>query len=253
MKVCVCTIANYAYLPGAEVLFYSLKKQGSYETVLLSAEVKECRYADRIINYDNDILKPLRELPTKERLKWAWDKLMIFKYLTAYDRVIFMDSDIMILNEIKELYTKKYDPYDFAAFKLYTGSGASIYGGGTMVLNKRILTENTYDRLYEMAINYESHGIDGLKNAEESVINHWIKVDNIKCFDMDVQSWFVSDGEMPRIDVAIVGKDDISDKKFIHWVIKKPWSHPKEKTSIPFNEMYVEMAFKNMKLKGLLK
>ena len=168
MKSCVVNLSNRAYLPGSEVLFYSIKKFNDIETVYLSYECKECLYADRIINFDKTIFDPLRKLPTKERLKYAWDKLIIFKLFKEYDRIIFLDSDMLCLGDISELLSEDLNQYDFAAIKLYNAKGEFIYGGGTMILNKSILNDETYNLLYDISLNYHKYGIYEVTDATKS-------------------------------------------------------------------------------------
>ncbi|KAJ5638352.1 hypothetical protein N7490_008231 [Penicillium lividum] len=116
-KVWTSLITNTAYLPGLLTLDYSLKKVGSkYPLVALytdsfSAEGHKALDARGILKQRVPQLLPSipREYKNDPRFYECWSKLTSFS-LVEYDRLVQLDSDMLVLKNMDELMEFELDP-----------------------------------------------------------------------------------------------------------------------------------------------
>lgn len=118
-RVWTTLITNTKYLSGLLTLEYSLRKAGSkYPLVALytdafPAEGHEALKARGILAKDTPYLLPSvpKEYTNDPRFYDCWTKLTPFS-LTQYDRVVQMDSDMLVLKNMDELMTMELDGAD---------------------------------------------------------------------------------------------------------------------------------------------
>lgn len=116
-KVWTSLITNTKYLSGLITLDYSLKKHGSkYPLVALYTdefpeEGKQALQARRIPLKRIEYLLPSvpKEYANDPRFYDCWSKLAPFS-LTEYDRVVQLDSDMLVLKNMDELMDLELDP-----------------------------------------------------------------------------------------------------------------------------------------------
>lgn len=113
----VTLLSTYSYLPGVKILYRSLKKNGRTKYPFLcvcskglpqecikelEAEGIMCKRLESSALEHID--RPLHN--TCEHWNYTFDKLLIWG-LTEYDKIVFLDSDMMIVNPIDELFEKE--------------------------------------------------------------------------------------------------------------------------------------------------
>ncbi|KUI63229.1 hypothetical protein VP1G_10373 [Cytospora mali] len=121
-KVWTTLVTNMAYLPGLLTLDYSLKKQKSaYPLVALYtdgfpaegiAALKARGIPHQKINYL--LPKTTKDYSNDPRFYDCWTKLSCFSF-TQYDRVVQLDSDMLVLQNMDELMTMHLDDPAVAA------------------------------------------------------------------------------------------------------------------------------------------
>lgn len=111
----VTLLTRPSYLPGVVILAFSLRKHGSrYPLVVLvtdslpqdciDALEAEDRGAGFLIVKKVDALIPKREVSiVAERFADTWTKLRVFE-MTNYDKVVFLDADIMAMGEMDSIF-----------------------------------------------------------------------------------------------------------------------------------------------------
>lgn len=110
-------IVNMEYLQGALVLDYALRKAGSkYPLIALYTDSFPVE-AHKVLD-DRGILKQhipflcpstQKEFTVDVRLNDCWSKLAVFS-LTEYERIVLLDSDMLILKNMDELMDFPLDP-----------------------------------------------------------------------------------------------------------------------------------------------
>jgi glycogenin glucosyltransferase len=111
----VTLVSTDEYLIGALALNESLKKVGSTYplTVMLSLNVDE-KFERVLRNYDlnyvrlTSAIEVVNSNKDAEYVHWSntFDKLFVFE-LTQFDKIVFLDSDMMVVNNIDHLFHKK--------------------------------------------------------------------------------------------------------------------------------------------------
>ncbi|OQS02796.1 hypothetical protein THRCLA_21326 [Thraustotheca clavata] len=106
-------LGTNAYVTGAEVLRSSLLSAGSpYPLVIMYTPQVTQLVLDRLSKLDNIVLHPIIPItptPTQmvsyafDRFKEVWAKLHVFE-LDDYDMVVFLDADMLCLNNMDELF-----------------------------------------------------------------------------------------------------------------------------------------------------
>lgn len=127
----VSLITNMDYLPGLLTLNYSLRKVCSrYPLVALHTDsLPAAAHADldarhiskkRVSHLSPLAQKDFSEMP---RFYETWTKLTAFS-LTEYDRVVLLDSDMIVLQNMDELMDVKLDPPELG------GRGNRVFAAG---------------------------------------------------------------------------------------------------------------------------
>jgi len=109
-KIWATLITNDKYVPGLLTLNYSLKRSKSkYPLVAMYTEQIDTNSLNAIVQRGIPIhriheLKPIKspELSNDPRFKDCWSKLYVFK-LTEFDRVVELDSDMVVTQNMDEL------------------------------------------------------------------------------------------------------------------------------------------------------
>jgi lipopolysaccharide biosynthesis glycosyltransferase len=163
MKCALVTMLNDNFFRVFEAFITSLLKNNpwfNYPIVILddhcSKDIKnKClRYYKNIvfrpIQYDNYIGTDFSG--TAQRLQCTFYKLDAFSII-EYDRLVFIDLDVLILGDIKDLFTKYREPFcGCPAFALNKDRFRRDINSGVFVINN-IDREGTYRRLVNRAKN----------------------------------------------------------------------------------------------------
>lgn len=188
-NVAICLYVNKKYIEGLEILLYSLKKNNINipSIVLLSEDILEKpKNVDYLININVDNYKYF-EFPEVMPRNTLWPKSIFYKLsifnIRGYDRIIFIDSDMLVIDDISELWDlNKYNEFDFYAtcsnhhiVKFFSNTNHKALCTALMIINKNFLRQDIYKRLIELAILYDTY--DG---SDQGVINSYIIKNNIK-------------------------------------------------------------------------
>jgi lipopolysaccharide biosynthesis glycosyltransferase len=188
MRTAIVTLATKDYLVGMSNLYLSLQSFDhdltSIDFVCISDCQKEFEFVgNKVIKYENLVdLSKLGNLELSDRFSITIHKFQIFDMLQKYkyDRLIFLDSDILCVSTITSLLESNFQCEPFLAVKDYScgryyGEAINeiglnidfIFNTGLLVLNKQILEFldfTTISRILELdAISYDG-GDQGLFN-----------------------------------------------------------------------------------------
>ena len=172
MKIACCSTLNDRYLDGFLTFFYSLQKHTPnfnypyyiFEWGELSDASKE--FLNKI--YPHFIFKSIDnsayEGCTYDTEWRTWDINCINRFdiftLTEYDRVVFLDVDMLVLKDITELFTLDVDFGAVAVLPIlgsvmdHPGSydkSITTFDGGLMVISSKYLNDNTKRDLIKIA------------------------------------------------------------------------------------------------------
>lgn len=124
-------LSTDSYLPGVLALFESIKRENTKITefvVIVNQEIKDetinILKKNGIIVKNMQKIEPPKEIKSKNKLFPHWnntfDKFNIFE-LTDYDKVVYLDSDIYVSENIDELFQKS-NMSAVIAVKRYSGN-----------------------------------------------------------------------------------------------------------------------------------
>lgn len=144
------------YVPGVEVLGQSVRESGSSEALVLMATPDVPRMAlDRLAARGWEIreIQPIANPSTDdarlfERYKHSFTKLRVFE-LTGVDKVVFLDADTVVLQNVDDLFTRPsiaaapdfFMPDHFNSGVMVIEPSADLFGR----LMEALTTAETYD------------------------------------------------------------------------------------------------------------
>ena len=212
------TVCNKNYLIGFEVMLKSLVENTPRiisENIPFTIISNDLNIEDLIVSkkiyqnisikrYDESKYTQIEELKKKQMAFGDYTKYEVFSS-SGYDKVIFLDSDILVLGNIDYLIDFK---EDFGAIReLYIDQ----FNTGVMVISKKYLTEKITQDLIEIT---NRHGIT--EHLDQDMINFYfqdiitpipIEYNFLKIYHKNI---FHNTGLPKYI-------------KIIHYVVKKPW------------------------------
>ena len=230
MKIMITSAPTLSYKQGVEVTYYSIRKHNklpdNVETSIMAYEIDECRFIDRIFKYKYEDLNILRNnIPTSRNFHLSWDTIMLFKLLNNYDRVIYLDVDILCLGDISFLFSEDLNEYDICGTK--NGIGKSGFNGGFWLFNKSVLKRQTFDDLIKLALQWKTMGFN-IAYADQDLLNKWIDLNEFKI------KQYILNEFMPaacNFDENLTDFSFLKGVPFFHYIGKKPFKHP-DKTGI---------------------
>ena len=159
---------------------------------------------------------------TIKELSATYFKLDIFAF-TEYDRIVFIDSDVLVLGDISELFSfSKGDMGACSTYRRKTDSLEGTINSGVMVLNKPVINNGVYDSLVEEAQK-------GFSLPDQETINNIIgprivRLD--KKYNMEKRMYKSK-------------KFNWKDAVILHYVSHKPWyKHPPCGRDRGFDELH---------------
>lgn len=214
MNKTIVTITNKDYLIGTYVMFYSLLKNGNINNftfhVMTDGDVDLLGLKGTLYNISSKLKKEVEvnislldfdvKGNTLEFYKNALAKFNVFKL--DYEELVFLDSDLLILGDISELFNIE---ADFAACK--DMGTTSEFNTGVMHIKKSWLKEEFYHWLLSSAekrFSYrgdQEHVNDLVKNNYEVISPYY---NTLKDQHRHLGSW-------------------IHNVKILHYISKKPW------------------------------
>lgn len=243
-NIAFCTVLNDDFVPGFLVTLHSLKKNNPEFTydyyVFYSA-----KYSPLSLNniglirriYERVIFKEINEsdyfhiwTETKERLKTPARLRPAFFILEAfslidYDRVIALDADLLILGDLRELFSVEAGFAACQAVDYDKGIGMEFFNSGVMVINPPVLSKDTYKNLlsHNISKNYKT----SFGKADQAILNDFFLLANIELLDVR----FNTTKRKYRDDIiSSIADIECDNVLVLHYVGDKPWVKDKTKS-----------------------
>lgn len=237
MKIAVVTIVNDRFVAGTQVMMRSFLETNRWfkgDFILLHSKKKSKLSQDNQkklkTSFPNVKLYEVKEedysaidmsLAANSRFAVSYFTLEAFRF-SSYDRVLFLDSDLVVLGDLSKLFEKDEFVGTQNSTKIYTenthvdGRVAPLYvNGGVFSVPKSLLGEATLRELLRIAK-------PGWKKCDQDVINQWLKTKTYYCvnnrYNCMVKGLRQNDMSLDRI------KSD--EVKIVHYAGKfKPWNY----------------------------
>ena len=180
MKSYVTLLSSKNYLKGVLVLHYSLKKVNSAcpLLVLLSDELQdmeEVKAALKTYKIEFKILERTLKLPEDVATKiyskrWikTFDKLQVFG-LTCFEKIVFLDSDMLIIRNIDSLFEKPHLTFATASEQVSGYEDWILPNSGMMVLEPK---ENLPDEIFAVWAKVQARKSDF---SDQDLIHEYFK------------------------------------------------------------------------------
>lgn len=172
-KLCIGTL-NAEYIPGAISFFNSLlynNKNFNLPFLIYIWDDYDYSFLTKIysnIKFKKILLKPQSNIKNKFR-EWNYNvfvKLELFKEIN-YDLIYFFDFDIIVNSNIDDFFSLK---CDFGAVKApicsykYLFNVDDYFDAGVLIIGKKYINLETYNRLKELSLKKEWAGNEPLLN-----------------------------------------------------------------------------------------
>ncbi|MBY6198486.1 alpha-2,3-sialyltransferase [Vibrio hangzhouensis] len=220
-KQAFVTLADGEYAIGALALARSLKKHSNIPLVVMYSQ-NACLFETELRQVGNVILKKVAPIDNphshgQERFTGTFTKLNAFN-LTEYDKIVFVDSDCIVLTGIDELFERE----DFSACPDWGVALRNDFNSGLFVVKP---SEHLFNDLTSAMKNFESD--DG---GDQGFLNAY--------FRNKVSFLPYTYNTLKRLPVAHPSLVNESEIKVIHYVGMKPWDINRDKDKYAYLENY---------------
>lgn len=219
-EVCLVSLVDHSYMVGLQVMLRSFLMHNRWfeeDFILLDAGLsnddrKKCRSIYSNVQFLKvDESRYIGKMPyerTQPRLKAAYFKFDLFR-IRGYRRVVFLDSDIVVLRDIRELFELS---DGFYAVKSGYYNKDQQFNSGVLCIDNKYLTDDNYNMLVEKAFEF------GGWVADQDVINR-LFADQITSLPvyLNMTKREARANNLAREQLAI-----------LHFVGKKPWESSDE-------------------------
>lgn len=211
-KTCIATVVNKRFVPGFRAMMNSVlthTKNLSERVICVDLDLEQedhqaCKEIYSNINFVKPHMDNYTKLPEHAKaLKCAFYKLDLFKLARDYDRMLFLDSDMVFVQSIQPLL----DLIPEVDMSLCYHKGARQYNTGLMLFGK--LEHKVYDKIIQLLKKMKRAWL-----ADQSVITQAMKNQTFTS-DHLPHKW-----NMTKRDVLKKKKTDYIG---LHYVGKKPW------------------------------
>lgn len=196
----------------AEYIYNSpvFKKYNNFKIIFLN-----------VVSYANEI----KFLSQPSSSIWGgevWFKLFYEKLLPDVDKILYLDVDLIVHNDLSDLFAVNIDNKLFMGDKLYTA-----INGGALLINLKLSREKS---VLEQTVRYKQNNNIKIHLTDESLIN--ILYHNDISFNQ--QHMYTLSTKRTKI-----SKEEINNFITIHYVARKPWIMSSwKKFAIHFNKIY---------------
>jgi len=223
MRIALCTLMDDNFFIGFVGFWKSFIEYNpwfSYDFVVLNNGISEDNQAKMLEMCSSIIFRKIRKKnyadtnfsKTHDRLKATYYTLEVFN-LTEYDRVVFLDMDITVLDNIKVLFESKDDIRACRAYNAKLDMLSDSINSGVFTINDGALNKHVYNSLIRMSRR-------GQSMPDQRIINGFFK-GKMQYFDKryNVEK---------RMLHSTNHRDEFDEAKILHWVASKPWEAVKE-------------------------
>ena len=222
MKICLCTLMDdnfYIGFVGFWKSFIMFNKWFDHDFVVLDNGISEENKNNMLSFYDKIIFRKIKYKNytetnfnrTHERLKATYYTLDVFS-IEEYDRIVFLDMDITVLADIKELFESKDDIRGCKAYNARTDEFNDTINSGVFTINSPAINKHIYNALLRMTRR-------GQSMPDQRIINGF--------FSNKMQFFNKSYNVEKRMLHSVKYKKVFDNAKILHWIASKPWEHEK--------------------------
>ena len=238
MKTAIATVITDDFVDGGRVLLSSLREQHpetDYDVIVfyndevapLSQESMqqlhkvepsaEFRHVD-VGPYERLFEQRDKVLNTPARLIAAFVILEAFR-LSEYARVICLDSDMLIVGRLDELFSCENEFAAVTAVDEVSGELRQYFNTGVMVIGSAHLTGSTFDDLTQRTMMTSVDRERG--KADQAVLNRYFETRDHRRLD---QKFNITKRMVPDNSGDIFEQLTAQDARILHFVGAKPWT-----------------------------
>ncbi|KAG4100324.1 nucleotide-diphospho-sugar transferase [Neocallimastix lanati (nom. inval.)] len=241
-KYCLCTILNDKFVIGFETMLYSFYKYNNWfngdilvmhddNYSILSDESKKeilLKFPNiKFLKIDNSKYNELNFNFIKKKFIPNLIKFEIFG-LTNYDKVLYIDSDTLVISNIYELFNRDEDLICFTNEShlvndieiwnnIFDGSRNTNINNGVIFINKNMLNKTHVDGMLNLAYKYDELFPYYNGCPDQDIMQDYFIENNIEVT--------LGPNTYNTIEKVFYGNNKkISDEKIIHYIINKPWN-----------------------------
>lgn len=237
-KYAVCTVTNDTFMIGTELLIYSFFKHNPWFTgdfivfnskslSSISDENKKRLQKIHDVRFhtvdEKEYQKVIDNFKDKPGMhQRIWPSLYTFETFAMkdYDRVVFLDSDMLITGDMKEAFTYNHqlcvtpDCREIETAPMRCIKKTKMFNGGFLSLGKDFLQGDHKKGLIDLA---EKMNPNDATYFDQSIMNEYFK-------DFDVMFISSKFNTLKRAFADSYFNGDIKDTRNIHYVGEKPWN-----------------------------
>ena len=238
MSTAIVTVVTDDFVDGARVLFASMRRHHptltadivvfhNDDVAPLSAGSRQIltdhepgivfRHVD-VAPYERIFAQRDEVLRTPARLIAAFVIIDAFR-LTDYDRVVCLDSDMLVIGSLDELLNCDAEFAAVTAVDEATGEMRQNFNTGVMVIGSRHLTGNTFAEITERTVMTSVDRERG--KADQAVLNRYFETRPHQRLE---QKYNVTKRMVPDAAGPLEQKLDEADARILHFVGAKPWT-----------------------------
>ena len=203
MEGYVCVLSTDDYLEGVLVLDYNLKALNTKYPLLCLINEEISDKTKKILDHFNIKYKTVKSIKynTKETLhRWnhTFDKLNVFS-LTEYTKLIYLDSDFLILKNIDNL-------FEINRFTMVTDEPfhKDTFNSSVMIVKPNM---DDYNALLNLVEKYDYYNIG--KIGDQNIINEFVKDKCVITLDKEYNCMRTISYEVTK---------DVKDPVIIHYI-----------------------------------
>jgi lipopolysaccharide biosynthesis glycosyltransferase len=240
---CICTITNDDFVEGCITMIYSFLKNNKWfnnDIVILYSD----NYSPLSTKSKNKISKIYKNIKYKHIDDSIYNKLVdysgiptkfippLIKFeifnLTEYNKVLYIDSDALVINDIYELFIDNTDICFFPHESFHINSLITLedlhnnrerINNGIILLNNNGISFNNYVNLLYNLNSYNTSDIFYHGTPDQDIME---KTFLLNINDINIKVFPNVYNEIKR---KYANKDKLNgNEKIIHYVMKKPWN-----------------------------
>jgi lipopolysaccharide biosynthesis glycosyltransferase len=227
MNIALCTMIDDNFKIGFDVFWKSFIKNNSWfnhDLVIIDVGLSDASKTDIRQKYSKVVFKKpdkknycnVNLNKTHKKLQKTYYTLDVFSY-TEYDRIVFIDSDVLILGDLECIFDCTDRIAGAKAYNTKLDQLGDRINSGVFVINKPVIGDRIYKKLLRIA--QRGHSM-----PDQRTINCCFKDE--MCF---INKSFNVEKRMLHTKKY---KHVLENAKVIHYVAKKPWEDGKD-----FNEI----------------
>ncbi|KAG4097210.1 nucleotide-diphospho-sugar transferase [Neocallimastix lanati (nom. inval.)] len=241
-KYCLCTILNDESVIGYETMLYSFYKHNNWfngDILVMHDDnyniLSEKSQKEILLKFPNiKFLKINTSKYNKVNINFIKKKnvphLIKFEIfgLTNYDKVLYIDSDTLVLSNIFELFDRNEDLICFTNEShlvkdkeiwnnIFDGSKNTYINNGVIFINKNRLDKSHIDGMLNLAYKYNKSSAHYNEYPDQDIMQEYFIENNIEVT--------LGPNIYNTINRVFYGNNKkVSDEKIIRYIIKKPWN-----------------------------